>query len=542
MKAKRISGNIVDVFNTSIYPATLKIAYGKIVDIKRQNKTFKTYIMPGFIDSHIHIESSLLTPSEFGRIASIHGTVAVLCDPHEICNIMGIRGIKYMYENSKKSPVKIYFGAPPNVPASNFENSGAEITLSDIRYLFKNHLAFFLSEFMDYEGVIREVPETMAKIQIAHRYNKPVDGHAPSLRGKRLKKYIRAGISTDHESLTIKEAEEKIKLGIKIQIREGSAAKNFDDLFPLIRRYPDHCMFCTDDILPYDLIKGHINLLVKKAINSGIDIMKVLKCACINPVLHYGIDTGLLRINDSADFIEVDSLKKLNVLKTYINGEIVASHGKPLKPHIKIIPVNKFNVKLKKISDFVLKKQKSKINIINVMDRQIFTKKSTAKPKISDGFIVSDKERDILKITVVNRYKNSHPALGFVKNIGLKRGAFASSVAHDSHNIIAVGTSDEDICRAVNTVIKHRGCLCVVDRNVTETLPLPVAGIMSDKNGFEVAQKYKRLELLIRKFGTRLSTPFMTLSFTSLPVIPELKLTDKGLYDSKKGKIINLFK
>jgi adenine deaminase len=538
---KRISGNIVDVLNSTIYPGTLEISNERIVDIVRDNKSYDTFIIPGFIDSHIHIESSMLLPSEFARLAVIHGTVAIVCDPHEIGNVMGIKGINYMIENSKTAPLKIYFGVPSCVPSTSFETSGAEIKSVEIEDLFKNNEIKFLSEVMDFQGVLNNDPEVMAKIQMAKRYKKLVDGHAPGLRGKDLKRYAKAGISTDHECTEKEEAIEKIKSGVKIQIREGSIAKNFNALSSLIQDYPDHCMFCCDDKLPHDLIQGHINEIVKRAISLGIDKIKVLKCASMNPVLHYQLNVGLLQRNDYADFLVIDNLHDLNVLKTYINGEVVASNGKTLIPVTKTNIVNNFKVQKKEITDFFVKGERKEINVIEVIDGQLITKKSHAIPKISKGNVISDTKKDILKIVVVNRYQDASPAVGFVKNFGLKKGAIASSIAHDSHNIIAIGVRDEEICKAVNMVIDNKGGLSVVCDDMEEILPLPIAGIMSDKDGFEVAKQYSKLDKLAKDLGSRLKAPFMTLSFLALLVIPEIKLSDKGLFDSERFQIISLF-
>jgi len=538
---KRISGNIVDVLNSTIYSGTLEISNGRIIDITRDNKTYDIFIIPGFVDSHIHIESSMLLPSEFARLAVIHGTLAVVCDPHEIGNVMGIDGIDYMIENSKTTPLKIYFGIPSCVPSTSFETSGTEIKPEDMKVLFKRKEIKSLSEVMDFQGVLNNAPDVMAKIQLAKRYKKPIDGHAPGLRGKDLERYIKAGISTDHECTEKEEAIEKIKSGMKIQIREGSVAKNFEALSSLIEEYPDDCMFCCDDKLPQDLIYGHINEIVKRAICLGIDKIKVLKCASANPVVHYQLDVGLLQRNDYADFLIIDNLHDLNILKTYINGEVVASNGKSLIPLTRAKIINNFKVQKKKTSDFFVKGEEREINIIEVIDGQLTTRKFRAIPKVLKGNIISDTERDILKIVVVNRYQNVLPAIGFVKNFGLKKGAIASSIAHDSHNIIAVGVRDEEICRAVNMIIDNKGGLSLVSDEVEEIMPLPVAGIMSDRNGFEVARQYSKLDKLARDMGSKLRAPFMTLSFLALLVIPEIKLSDKGLFDSERFQIMNLY-
>jgi adenine deaminase len=536
-----IEGNIVDVKNENIYPGKIKIKQGKISDIKKIEKEFDNYLLPGFIDAHVHIESSMLTPSEFARVAAIHGTVAVVTDPHEIANVLGIDGVYYMINNASKVPFKFYFGAPSCVPASHFETSGAELNLKDVEHLLKNENIKFLAEMMNYPGVINNDSEVIEKINSAKKYSKPIDGHAPGLSGNGLNKYVECGISTDHECFTIEEGREKIKLGMKILLREGTGARNFDDLQKLIEENVDSCMLCSDDKHPNDLIKGHINLIVKRAIKNGIDPMKVLKAAAINPISHYNLDVGFLRIGDPADFIVVDDLSKLNILNTYINGIEVARKGKTLISSIKPEIKNNFNITYKTSSDFIVKSTSEKINTIVAIDGQLITEKEIKKPFVIDGNAISDVDRDILKISVVNRYKNTTPSVGFIKNFGLKKGAIASSVAHDSHNIIVVGISDEDICKAVNLIIENKGGLCAVGDDKKTVLPLPIAGIISNKKYDWVAKKYEEIEESAKSLGSNLQAPFMTLSFMALPVIPKLKITDKGLFDSENFNFISLF-
>lgn len=538
IKIKTISGNIVDVVNNEIYSGTLEIKNGKIVKITRTDEKFENYLIPGFIDSHIHIESSMLIPSEFARTAVTNGMVAVVADPHEIANVVGIKGVNFMIKNGKKVPFKFYFGAPSCVPATHFETSGANINSRDIKKLMKRSDIKFMGEVMDFPGVISEENEIMAKINAAKSFNKPIDGHAPGLTGNDLEKYVKAGISTDHESYTKEEGLEKIKLGMKILIREGSAAKDFDALSSLIEEYPDFCMFSSDDRHPNDLVEGHIDLLVKKALSLGYDKMKVLRCACLNPVKHYNLDIGLLQEGDKADFIEIDNFENLNILKTVINGLLVAENGWSLIPKVKSRFVNNFKTKRKKANDLEVKYDNKQINVIEAIDGLLITKNIQIEPKVEDNNIITDVENDILKIAVVNRYKDTKPAVAFIKNFGFKQGAIASSVAHDSHNIIAVGVSDEDITRAVNLVIKNKGGLSVVHDDVEMILPLPVAGLMSDKGVFQVAEDYKKIEKETKSLGSNLTDPFMTLSFMGLLVIPELKLSDKGLFDAKEFKFV----
>jgi len=539
---KTVSGNIVDVLNSEIYPGTLIISGGRIVDIMREHNNYENYIIPGLIDAHIHIESSMLIPSEFARVAVTHGTVATVSDPHEIANVLGINGVKFMIENGETVPFKFYFGAPSCVPATSFETSGASLGLEEIEELLKLDQIKYLSEVMNFPGVLNDDPVVLGKIQIAKKYGKPIDGHAPGLRGKDLEKYVRAGITTDHESITREEALEKIKLGMKILIREGSASKDFEEMIPLVEEHYESCMFCTDDDHPNDLVKGHINDLVKRALGHGIDVMKVLRVACVNPVLHYKLDVGLLRKGDSADFILVDSLDNFDILKTYINGEVVAEEGRSFILRGTSEIVNNFSVGKKKIEDFALPYKEGNINVIETIDQQLITNRLIVTPKIENGCAVSDIERDILKIVVVNRYRNARVVVGFIKNFELKNGAIASSVVHDSHNIIAVGTSDEYICRAVNMIIENRSGACAVSRDREAILPLPIAGIMSNDDYSSVAERYAEIDSMAKSLGSTLHAPFMTLSFMALLVIPSIKLSDKGLFDGDKFEFIDVFK
>ena len=539
--SKELSGNIVDLLNQKIFSGTIKINNGIISEIIKNNRDFKNYIIPGFIDAHIHIESSMLTPSEFARAAVIHGTVAVVSDPHEIANVLGMQGIYYMIKNASKVPFKFFFGAPSCVPASIFETSGGLITKKDIETLLRDNSIKFLAEMMNYPGVIHKDNEIIKKIDIAKKYSKPVDGHAPGLSGIDLKKYVASGISTDHECSSIEEAIEKINLGMKILLRDGSAAKNFDDLKPLLEKNWQSCMFCSDDKHPDDLVKGHINLMVKNAIENNIDPMKVFIAATLNPIKHYNLDVGLLRVGDPADFLIIDSLDKLNVISTFINGFEVARAGKTLINRIKSKKINNFNIQKLMPIDFALSSTAEKMNVIVAIDGQIYTEKIKERPKIKNGYIISDLDKDILKITVVNRYKKSEPTIAFVKNFGLKDGAIASSVAHDSHNIIAVGVTDEYICKAVNLIVKNKGGISIVGKNHAVFLALPIAGIMSDISYDQVANIYTEINNQANALGSKLKAPFMTLSFMALPVIPRLKITDKGLFDSENFKFIDLF-
>jgi adenine deaminase len=538
---QRISGNIVDVLNSRIYPGTIEVSDGMIKNIIRDEKRYTTFILPGFIDSHVHIESSLLPPSEFARFAVCHGTVAVVADPHEIANVLGLRGIRYMIGDAERVPLKFYFGAPPCVPATGLETSGAVIKAEDIEELFKKGESHFLSEVMDFPAVIRHEPEIIEKIRIAKKYNKPIDGHAPELRGDDLRMYIEAGITTDHESIGFDEASEKIRAGMKLQIREGSEARDFEALYGLLDEHYKDCMLCCDDILPDDLIRRHIDSIGRMAIKKGIDRMKVLWSACVAPVLHYKLDVGLLQEGDHADFIVVNNLNDLSILKTIINGMVVAEDGQALIPRLIPVTINTFNTHRKNPSDFTINASGDRINVIEAIDGELITKRLIIKPRVKNGYIYSDVDRDILKVTVVNRYVDKRPAIGFVKGFGLRKGAIAFSVGHDSHNITSVGVTDEDICRAVNLIIENKGGLSIVYEDKEEILPLPVAGLMSDDDGFIVAEKYLKLLDFAKSLGAGLKEPFVNLAFISLLVIPEIRLSDRGLFDSNTFRFINLF-
>lgn len=541
MASFTLQSNLVDIKAKKIYPAEITIANGKIETIKELDKSFDDYIMPGFIDSHIHIESSMLAPSEFARVAVRFGAVATVSDPHEIANALGKRGIEYMIESGETTPFKFFFGVPSCVPATGFESAGAVLDAKDVEELLDNPKILYLSEMMNFPGVIFDDAEVWAKINAAKIRNKPIDGHAPMLKDENLIKYVNAGISTDHECSTYEEAVEKIKLGMKVLIRAGSAAKDFDALYRLIDEYPDYTMLCSDDKHPDDLLNGHINILAKKAIANGMDLFNVLQCACINPIEHYNLSVGSLKVGDYADFIRVENLKDFNVKETYINGEKVAENMQTLFYRAGIELVNNFNASNKTPEDFRINAQSEKIRIIEVMDGSLLTKEKIEYANINNGFACADLERDILKLAVINRYNDAKPALGFVKNIGLKKGAIATSVAHDSHNIIAVGTNNEDLCRAVNEIIKNKGGMAVVNGDEILSLPLPIAGLMSALSAEETAKLYMELDIAAKKLGSQLHAPFMTLSFLALLVIPEIKLSDKGLFDGKSFNFVNLF-
>ena len=533
-------GQIVDIKNRKIYKGEIVFEDGKIVSINEKEHDVNHYILPGFVDAHIHIESSMLVPSEFMRLALTHGTVATVSDPHEIANVLGVEGVNFMVKNGKKTPFKFHFGAPSCVPATTFESAGAVIDSQDIKQLLANDDIKYLAEMMNYPGVIYDDDEVMKKIAWAKYYNKPIDGHAPGLRGDDLTKYINAGISTDHECFTYDEGLEKLQKGMKVLIREGSAAKNFEALIDLLSDHYENMMFCSDDKHPDDLMLDHINKLCARAVAKKIDVFKILQAACINPVEHYNLDVGQLKVGDSADFIVVEDLIDFITLKTYINGQQLFSLGTTFLKPIEFEILNNFNTSIKNIADFRIESNTKKIRVIEALEGQLVTNELIVDALIKDGNLVSNTDKDILKMTVVNRYQNQQPSIAFIKNFGLKEGAIASSVGHDSHNIVAVGVSDEAICKAVNLIIENKGGICAVSNLKAKILPLPVAGIMSDKDGKTVGIQYAELDNMAKQLGSTLHAPYMTLSFMALLVIPSLKLSDKGLFNGQSFTFTSL--
>ena len=535
-----VKGNIVDILNRRIFKGEVEVKNGKVVSVKEANHNQENYILPGFIDAHIHIESSMLVPSEFAKIAVKHGTVATVSDPHEIANVLGVKGVAFMIENGKKVPLKFNFGAPSCVPATSFESAGAIIDADDIKLMMENPDIKYLAEMMNYPGVLFDDADVLEKIQHAKDNHKPIDGHAPGLRGDDVTKYIAAGISTDHECFSYDEALEKLQKGMKVIIREGSAAKNFEALIELLPEHFENMMFCSDDKHPDDLLLGHINQLCERAIAKGIDVFKVLQAACVNPVKHYNLEVGLLQKGDDADFIVVDSLKKFNVLETYINGELVAKNGESFIKSVPFNILNNFDTDKKKVTDFRFDSNAEKIRVIEALDGELVTNQIEEASLIIDGNLVSNTNTDVLKMTVVNRYKNDVPAIAFIRNFGIKEGAIASSVGHDSHNIIAIGVSDEAICKAVNLIIENKGGVCAVNKTEEKIVSLPVAGIMSDLSAEEIGKSYAELDKMAKQMGSKLRAPYMSLSFMALLVIPSLKLSDKGLFDGTSFKFTSL--
>ncbi len=543
----RLVTTVVDIAGRRTYAAEVAVESGRIVAISETSTRPKTYLLPGFIDAHVHIESSMLVPSEFARAAVVHGTVATVSDPHEIGNVLGVAGVRHMLENAAQVPFKFFFGAPSCVPATTFETAGAEITVAEVEKLLDDPRICYLSEMMNFPGILHGDPDCLAKVKAAHDRGKPVDGHAPGLRGEEAARYIAAGITTDHECFTKAEALDKLAAGCKISIREGSAARNFDALYSLLGEYPGQTMLCSDDKHPDELLEGHINTLVGRAIERGIDVYETLRAACVTPVEHYKLPVGQLRVGDAADFIEVDSLENLRVLRTWIDGRLVAENGKTTISRVEPIIVNRFTatrITPREIEVSAPADSKLKLQVIEALDGQLITNRLEFPVRVINEAVRAQLELDVLKLVVVNRYYRAPPAIAFIKNFGLRRGAMASSVAHDSHNVIAVGADDADIAAAVNLVMEAGGGLSAssaVDE-VCEVLPLPVAGLMATGTCQEVGQAYAELDKLVKSWGSQLRAPYMTLSFMALLVIPALKLSDRGLFDGAKFEFTDLLR
>lgn len=532
----------VDILQRKIYPAQIEFKEGKIVQIVEIDEHCEGYILPGFIDAHVHIESSMLVPTEFARMAVRYGTVATISDPHEIANVCGLDGVKYMLENASKTPFKFHFGAPSCVPATAFETAGAILGPEEVETLLARPDIYYLSEVMNYPGVLHGDPDMIAKIKLAKKYGKPIDGHAPGLRGEAAKRYIDSGIQTDHECFTKEEALDKLNAGMKILIREGSAAKNFDALIDLLPEYHEKMMFCCDDKHPDELILSHMDEHVRRAVARGMDLFQVLQAACVNPVKHYGMRCGLLRPGDPADFIVVEDLTHFKVKETVLDGMSVFANDEVFLPSIIAQPINLFHpiVIAKNDLAFPCSDDAAKLRCIEVLDGQLITQTLELDAKIEGGQVLSDTSRDILKLVVVNRYQQAPPAIAFIRNFGLREGALASTVAHDSHNIIAVGVDDEVLEQAIHNLIASRGGLSVVSSTQNLTLPLPVAGLMSLASAENVAEHYTQLHLAAKSLGCPLRSPFMSLSFMALLVIPQLKLSDWGLFDGNEFKFTDV--
>lgn len=531
MRTFQIQGNLVDILAHRTYPAEVHVSDGHIAAIHPIEHAPAGFLLPGFIDAHVHVESSMLIPSEFARLAVTHGTVATISDPHEIANVLGMEGVEYMIANGKEVPFHFFFGAPSCVPATTFETAGATIDAEQVGRLLERPEVLYLSEMMNFPGVLQGDPEVLRKIAHAQRLGKPVDGHAPGLRGELAQRYHQAGMSTDHECFTAEEALDKLRVGMWVQIREGSAAKNFEALHGLLHDHWQRMMFCCDDTHPDSLVLGHINTICARAVAAGIGVYKVLQVACLNPIDHYRLPVGRLRVGDPADFIVVNDLEQFQVERTYIRGQLVAEQGKSLIARAKATTPNQFDCRVKAPADFHVPATTNDLLVIEPYDGQLITGKVAMPPTIAGGACVADTGRDLLKIAVVNRYAEAPVAVGWITGMGLQRGAIASCVAHDSHNIVAVGTTDQDLCTAVNAVIAARGGISLADGQEQRCLPLPVAGIMSHADAYEVARDYAAMDRSAKALGCTMAAPYMTLSFMALLVIPHLKMSDLGLFD-----------
>lgn len=532
-----VAGVVFDPIKRESFGATLRIQNGKIAKIEKDSNIKHPAILPGFVDSHVHIESSMLTPSNFAKAAVKHGTVAVVTDPHEIANVAGVKGVEFMINDAKGSDFKFYFGAPSCVPASPFDECFEPFTPEIIEGLMKRDDIHFLAEMMNFPGVIYKSESVMQIIGKAHSANKPVDGHVPGLSGDALKSYVSAGITTDHECFTLEEALEKIKLGMKILIRDGSAAKNFGSLHPLIKEHSKHLMFCTDDCHPDELLHGHINLKVRQSLALGYDVFDVLQVSSVNPVNHYKLNVGLLQEGDSADLLVVDNLQNLNIQSTFINGvdvfNINESVTKSYSALNYVFPhsFNPSNLHSKAISN--------KVKAIEVINDELITNSVVVNNEAET--LSCNLKEDVLKIAVLSRYKENELSVGLIKGFGMKKGAIAASIAHDSHHIISVGCDNASIEKCLEFIIKNRGGVCYFDGEQLHGLPLPVYGLMTDFSAEVAAAAYEKINSKVIADGCKLKAPFMTMSFMSLSVIPHLKITPAGLFDVDKFNYTELF-
>jgi adenine deaminase len=537
-----IEGNIVDVIGRTIQPGRIVCDGNKIVRIERKEKKYAQYILPGFVDAHVHVESSMVTPVEFSRMAVRHGSVAAVSDPHEIANVLGEEGVRFMIGNGNQTPFRFLFGAPSCVPATPFEKAGAELDNEAVGRLLEFEGIGFLAEMMNFPGVINGDPGVMKKIEEAKNRNMPVDGHAPGLRGEGLKKYVAAGITTDHECTDREEALEKIRKGMHILIREGSAARNFTELIPLMELYPEKIMFCTDDCHPDQLARGHINELVRRSISLGYDVFDVLRAASFNPVRHYGLDMGLLGVGDPADFIIVNDLKDMGILATYIDGKPVYQEGRVLIPPVRTKTLNAFSERELLLSDLKVKKQPGLIKVIEAKDGALVTGRKLVTLPEKGTEVICDVDNDILKIVVINRYDPAmKPSVGFIRGFGIKKGALASSIAHDSHHVVCVGVSDRHMLETIKWIFSHQGGIAIHDGSHVRGLSLPIAGLMTALPVEKAGDSYRRLTRIATGLGSTLQAPFMTLSFMSLLVIPSLKIGDRGLFDVDSFSFTPLF-
>lgn len=525
-------GHIVDIETRTTYPGRINVRDGKIESIEKLESVAEDapYFLPGMTDSHIHIESTMLTPVNFSKIAVAHGVVNSVSDPHEITNVLGVEGIDFMVNNAKSTRFNCYFGLPSCVPSSHLETAGAVIDAATTAELIKRDDLWYLAEMMNYPGIINNDPEVVGKVKAALAVGKVVDGHAPGVLGEDLVKYLCAGITTDHECSTVQEANERIALGAKIIVREGSAARNFDALSDVLAQHPEVAMLCSDDKHPDDLIEGHIDALVRRGLAKGIPIWNMLQAACINPVKHYALPSGLMKPGDKATFIAVDNLNEFNVLSTVIEGYKVFDRNSGVDESALVISQpakeypNNFKAQRITVKDIALNTTSDKVKVIEALDGELLTHCLTMP---STGLA----ENGVQKIVVYNRYGNGIPQVALIKGFDLKNGAMAASIAHDSHNIVAVGDNDKDIVILINALIEAKGGVGVIENGKVELLQLPIAGLMTDKSAEEVAKLYGGLDAKAKSLGCKLRSPFITMAFMALPVIPELKITDKGLVD-----------
>jgi adenine deaminase len=549
------NGRVIHVFTNEILAGDVAIINGRIAGIGRYEGRETVdldgkYLSPGFIEGHIHIESSMLTPAQFGAAVIPHGTTTVICDPHEIGNVCGKTGIRYMLE--KQSPLNLYAMAPSCVPATHMETSGALLSADDIAEILEHPRVLGLAEMMNFPGTVAAAPDVLAKLRVARKRKVPIDGHAPGLGGRDLQAYIASGISSDHECTTLAEAEEKLRAGMAIFIREGSTARNLEELMPLLHSPAAcHCLLVTDDRHADDLVeRGHLDYILRRAVHYGASAVIALQMVTINPARHFGLQrTGAIVPGFRADLVVLDDLEQFTADRVYISGQCVAEKGAmvtavPEQSLDTLDPVIRSSVKIDpEVVDLSMPGEEGGlIRVITCTDGQIVTGQQMLEPKVENGMMVSDVERDILKIVVLERHHGSHAmGIGFVQGLGLARGAIGSTVAHDSHNMIVTGTSDASMLRAIRALTDIRGGLVVAgDEQVYDVLPLPVAGLMSTGTAQKVSDCLDGIRTALEKVGTGVENPFMLLSFLALPVIPELKITDKGLVDVLQFQLVPL--
>ena len=545
-------GLLVNVLSGEIYQADVGIFGGMVVGVGKYRGREEVdvggkHLCPGFIDGHVHIESSMVEVREFAKAVVPLGTTSVVIDPHEIANVFGLEGIQYMLKSSKFNPLNVFLMLPSCVPATEFETSGSALKGFDLYPLLAEKWVLGVGEVMNYQGVLREDQDILDKITMSDE--KRVDGHAPGLSGRDLCAYVAVGVGSDHEGTTVAEVREKLRLGLHIMIREGSLTKNLKDLLPVITPYNiSRCLFVTDDRHPKDILgEGHVDYMVRMAIESGLDPVSAIRLATINTAEYFKLDKlGAIAPGFVADILVLDSLEEVRIGRVYKRGDLVAEDGKLLQLPVEPprIPLrSSVNLKFLTLEDFKIPARGSKMRTIEIVPQQILTREYLAPAKVENGYAVSDPENDIVKVAVIERHHASdNIGRGFVKGLGLKRGAIASSVSHDSHNIVVAGVTDEDMLEAVIEIARMKGGLSIVaDGKVLGRLPLPIAGLMSDQSMARVRDDLESLSEIAASLGVKVKDPFMALSFISLPVVPDIKLTDLGLFDVKNFKFIDVF-